>query len=155
MQARGGIWQPEVVATEFVDIEFSPGNFLSTGNHRSYTIDDIVVDVIGGFWSGFGLGVNFQLGFKMHVGPVSMGVAVILTPPTDDELEQIGGVVTSRLEYPVSQAIFPVRDLNFGIGSLEIVDGNIKVIGHRCGTSPRNRAIVNVSGGYVISDKGD
>lgn len=153
MQARGGIWTPEIVSKEFIHVEFSYGNFLSTGNHRDHTVDDIVVEDMEGFWSGFGLGVNFNLGFKMHVGPITMGVALVLTPPTDDILIQIAGVVTSRMEHPLIQREFPVKDKNFGIGSLELTDdGNIKVIGHRCGTSRRNKSIVNISGGYVIKD---
>ena len=148
MNAQSGIWTPEIVKCEFINIEFSDSQFLAKGNHRNFTVEDIVVEDLSASINQLAYQVNFVLKYSVYVGLVGMGIGVHFKPPVEGNLIQINGNVNSRLEYPTDRAM--ARGYAHTTGDLSIEDNCIKVSGGRPGESDKNREIVSVIGAYMI-----
>lgn len=148
MDIRIGMWNPEIEKCEFINVEFSDSQFLAKGNHRDFTVENIIVENLSGSINQLDYQINFDLNYSVYVGLVGMGVAVYFKPPIEGNLIQINGIVNCRLQYPTERAM--ARGYAYSVGDLSIENNCIKVSGGRPGESDRNKSIISVVGSYII-----
>lgn len=148
MRAKGDIWYPTIVKQEFANILFSPGRFEAMDNHRNYAEEDIIITDLEGTVDARTSGiVNIGLSFKVVVGVVKCGVAIIIEPPVPNPIDSISGIVTSRMKYPTAND-------SLGIGVIEVIEDNLlKITTHRVGQVDRNPACVEILAQYVVIDE--